>query len=340
MLLFPFAVVYDLITRLRNHLYDIGQKRSFEFDTTVISVGNLSAGGSGKTPMIEYLLRFLAPGHRTATLSRGYGRRTRGFRIAGPADDATTLGDEPFQFFRKFGHHTTIAVGEERALAIPRILHGATQVEVILMDDAFQHRPVRPQLSVLLTDYNAPFYTDFVLPAGNLRESRKGAQRADVIVVTKCPETLPESEQDSITTSVRSYAIGKPVFFTGLNYDLPVAFDGNPASFREVILVSGIANATTFEAYARSAFTVVKHFAFGDHHRFTAADLERLEKFRQRSATSVFLTTEKDMVRLIGPDTRQLLSAGSWYYLPVRITFLKNGSDFDNLVLRSLKRSS
>src|SRR6478609_5114611 len=168
-LLLPFALIYDWITRLRNHLYDIDYKHAIEFDRVVISVGNLNVGGSGKTPMIEYLIRLLTPHSTVATLSRGYGRKTRGFRMATTEDSAKTLGDEPFQFYLKFKDQISVTVGEERALAIPEMLMQTPEIDIILLDDAFQHRPVKPTYSILLTEYSRPFFTDFVLPMGTLR---------------------------------------------------------------------------------------------------------------------------------------------------------------------------
>ena len=165
-LLFPFAIIYNVITSLRNRLYDQGVKPSIKFELPVIGVGNLTAGGTGKTPLTEYLIRLLARNYKVATLSRGYGRRTKGFRIAQPTDSAATVGDEPFQFFVKFGDRVKVAVGEERALAIASLLQQYPRTEVILLDDAFQHRRVIPSLNILLTDYHRPFYEDLLLPAG------------------------------------------------------------------------------------------------------------------------------------------------------------------------------
>src|SRR5258706_3745257 len=204
-LLFPFSILYDLVTRIRNRLYDIGHKKSFRFETTVVGVGNLNVGGSGKTPMIEYLVKLLLPQHKVATLSRGYGRKTSGLRFATKSDTADTLGDEPFQFFRKFDHEVLVTVGEDRAYAIPNILLHRPLTDIILMDDAFQHRAVDPQLSILLTDYRQPFYSDWVLPAGNLREARAGAHRSDVVVITKCPGDTPPETCIAIEKSVQRY---------------------------------------------------------------------------------------------------------------------------------------
>jgi tetraacyldisaccharide 4'-kinase len=189
-LLLPVAWLYEGITRLRNWLYDKGYKKSTSFPLPVISVGNLTVGGTGKTPHVEYLVRLLKDQRQLVTLSRGYGRQTKGFLIADEQANAATIGDEPMQFYQKFGHQIKVAVGEKRVPAIEQILRLYPKTEIILLDDAFQHRAVRPCFSILLSDYHRPFYTDFVLPAGRLRESRKGAGRADAVIFSKCPQNL------------------------------------------------------------------------------------------------------------------------------------------------------
>src|SRR4051812_38727618 len=190
LLLYPFAVLYNLVTRLRNHLYDIGHKPAFQFETPVITIGNLNVGGSGKTPMVEYLVELLKKDFKVATLSRGYRRETKGYRTATDSDTVRHIGDEPMQLFRKFGKDINVIVGEDRVFAIPNILHDFPETNVILLDDALQHRSVRARLSILVTEYSHPFYNDFVLPFGRLREARRGASRSDIVVVTKCVEGI------------------------------------------------------------------------------------------------------------------------------------------------------
>src|SRR5687768_4340702 len=258
-LLFPFALAYDLVTSLRNYLYDRGIKPSARFEVPVICIGNLSVGGTGKTPMVEHLIRLLYQQHRVATLSRGYGRKTKGFRLAADGDSPSTLGDEPFQFYSKFKDHITVAVGEERALAIPTILQTDSDVEVVLLDDAFQHRKVTPSLSILLSDYNRPFYDDYILPAGRLRESKQNAARADVIVVTKCPPQLSDDAMIEIEHAIRRHA-EKPVFFASIRYGGPIPFSHSAsAQIKNVILISGIANAKPLEDYVKQNFTMLTH---------------------------------------------------------------------------------
>lgn len=325
----PFAVLVDVITRFRNHLYRIGHKKSFQFHSVVISVGNLNVGGSGKTPMIEYLIRLLSPHYKIATLSRGYGRSTSGFRLATPEDNARTIGDEPYQLYRKFQDRIYVAVGEERALAIPTILNECADVQVILLDDAFQHRAVIPQFSILVTDFKKPFYKDALLPMGRLRENRNGAARADVVVVTKCPPSENESLNE-VQHAIGKYAPAKPVFFSSIRYSTPVAIGTHSELSSEIILVTGIGNPKPFIHHIEKTHTILRHFRFEDHHRYTAEDVNKI--VREAGMRSI-ITTEKDMVKLISPALYPIIQRAAWFYLPMQAEFLQNGSEFDSLVL-------
>jgi len=339
LLLYPFAILYNGITQIRNALYHAGYLRSHHFQIAVVSVGNLSLGGSGKTPMIEYLIRLLVPDRRAITLSRGYGRKTKGFRVASGSDDAQTLGDEPFQLFRKFAPAVKVAVAEQRAPALKALSQQFPDTDVFLLDDAFQHRPVVPRLSVLLTEYNAPFYRDFVLPAGRLRESRGGAARADVVVVTKCPADISDETRTEIRGRVQRYAGAKPVFFSSLVYDSPIPFHPGEVFNPSVILVSGIADPTPFDNYATARFKVIRHFRFADHHDYSAADLEVIARYyKGQPGTPSILTTEKDMVKLIGCTVGP--GRLPWFYIPVALGFIGNGADFDALITRTLTTSN
>jgi tetraacyldisaccharide 4'-kinase len=337
-ILFPFAVLYDLITASRNRLYDLGLKPSTEFDVPVISVGNLAVGGTGKTPMIEHLIRLFSPDHKVATLSRGYGRSTKGIRIASGKDSASTIGDEPFQFYKKFHRKIVVAVGEERALAIPHILQ-THNVDVILLDDAFQHRRVKPAFQILLTDYHNRFTHDYLMPTGRLRESKVGARRANAIVVTKCPTAISNDEMMAIDDEIRKYTTA-PVFFCSIRYGELISFkpsevfDGTP-----VILLSGIANANPLEEYARKNHKVLKHYRFSDHHFYT---LDEIRNICQEAATSnaAIITTEKDAAKLQSDQFNPITSQVSFFYLPIEIEFLKSGKDFDDMVLNVIARAN
>jgi tetraacyldisaccharide 4'-kinase len=341
LLLYPFAAIYNGVMRIRNHLYDSGQKPTFSFETAVISVGNLNVGGSGKTPMVEYLINLLGGHFPTVTLSRGYRRETTGYRIAGSHDTARSIGDEPLQMFRKFGHLVHVAVGEDRVFAIPNILHEFPDTRVLLLDDALQQRSIRPNLSILLTSADRPFYRDFLLPFGRLRESRSGAHRADVVVVTKCREEMTNSEHDEMTLRIRKYAGDKPVFFSTIGYGDPVPMrDGNLFS-GSVVLVTGIANASPIESYCASRFPLLRHFRFADHHKYTLSNLDEIDRFiRAQGKEVVILTTEKDMAKLDSPEFERYMGSWKWFFLPIRQVFLKDGSKFDAMVLDAVQRAS
>lgn len=331
-LLFPFAVLYDAATSIRNRLYDTGVRPSARFQVPVISVGNLSVGGTGKTPMIEYLIRLLAVDHRVATLSRGYGRKTRGVRIAGPDDDAQTIGDEPYQFYRKFSDRVVVAVGEERAFAIPHVLHEQPGIDVVLLDDAFQHRGVHASFQILLTDYSHLFVDDFLLPAGRLRESRRGAGRADVIVVTKCPPAITDDAMMATENSIRRYS-NKAVFFTKIAYgNILSVSEVFPYKPEKVILVTGIARPAPLEEYLRRNYNLVRHFSFSDHHAYSKQEMQDICRLASGTG-SVVVTTEKDVVKL-RPEIFEAASV-PLHYLPIEMEFLKNGKEFDEMVLNA-----
>ena len=342
-LLFPFSLLYDLGTRFRNHLYNVGYKRSFEFETNIIAVGNLSVGGTGKSPMIEYLARLLKDRYRVATLSRGYGRKTYGFRLASDHDDATTLGDEPFQFYRKFTPTIDVAVGEERALAIPFLLAEGKGTEVILLDDAYQHRTVKPGLNILLTSYGKPFYTDHVLPMGQLRESRQGARRADIIIVTKCPGDITATEMDRIKQRIRAYNDKAPIFFTAVRYAHPASVFDSQEIRQRIFLFTGIANPYDLKKYLSHRYHMVGERTFPDHHRYSVRDIQSILKMArgENDQDDVSLvTTEKDMVKLLSEELRDVLKDKSIFFMPIETYFLKDGRQFDELILKSVKSYS
>jgi tetraacyldisaccharide 4'-kinase len=333
-LLFPFAVLYDAVTGIRNTLYDRGIRPSIKFDVPVVGVGNLSVGGTGKTPMIEYLIRLFSAEHKIAALSRGYGRKTKGVRIAGGADNAATIGDEPLQYYKKFNDRIVVAVGEERAYAVPHILQHHPDTNLILLDDAFQHRSIQPSFQILLTDYNNLFVRDYLLPAGRLRESKAGASRADVVIVTKCPPNINDDEMISIESSIRRYN-KKAIFFTTISYGHILPFSGvSPYKPDRIILVTGIANPAPLEQYIKSNFTLVKHFSYPDHHVYTSKDLSEICNAASEASATV-VTTEKDVVKMDGEIFRHASIA--LHYLPIEIEFLKNGKEFDEMVLNAVR---
>ncbi|GAA4041360.1 tetraacyldisaccharide 4'-kinase [Hymenobacter glaciei] len=342
-LLLPFAWLYAGIMALRNWLYDIGWKRSETFAVPLLNVGNLRVGGTGKTPHVMWLVEeLLRQGHRPAILSRGYGRRTRGPRLAGPADSAATVGDEPWQYYGQFApQQVPVAVAEVRRLGVALLLREHPETTVVVLDDAYQHRAVRPALNVLLTELARPFYEDFVLPAGRLRESRAGAARADVIIVTKCPPNLSAAKQEVAVQKVRRYArAGAPVLFSTYTYAEPQSLQAAEADASgpgaisgpgPAVLLTGIAQPGPLREYlAAQGYEIRFHAEFPDHHAFAEADLAGLRE-RWQPGWPIF-TTEKDATRLLDPALQGARAGLPFYTIPVRVAFLGDGG----AVLRQL----
>ncbi len=331
-LLKPLSWAYGGVLSLRNTLYNYRIFSSYNPIQRCISVGNLAVGGTGKTPAVEYLLRHLltlgqpATG-QLATLSRGYGRQTRGFRMATPTDTAATLGDEPLQLYQNFGPAVCVCVGEDRAAALQHLAQQHPQIKTVVLDDAYQHRAVQPHLNILLTDYAHPFYTDDPFPDGRLRERRAGASRADVILVTKCPQAPTLAQHADIAARIRPYTIHKqgftnvPVLFAGLTYGEArhlttgeLAPVGGP-----VRLVSGLANAAPLVRYVADTWGLTHHHAFADHHAYTRAEVARL--LAETPPHEWLLTTQKDAVKLaplLTPTERQTRLVA---VLPVQMCF-------------------
>jgi tetraacyldisaccharide 4'-kinase len=332
--LYPFALLYDGITRLRNRLFDIGSKKSVVFTIPTIVVGNLSIGGTGKTPMIEFLIERMIGRYRLATLSRGYGRKTRGVILAGEDASASSIGDESFQIYTKYGDRLLVAVGEERIMAIPEIILESPETEVVLLDDAYQHRYLKSDFNILLTTYQKPFYEDKILPLGTLREHRRGASRADVVIVTKCPANLSEDTKRESVSAINRYTREDcPVFFAAVKYGSP--YGVSPSAHHisgNIILLSGIANNEVLYKYVSQQYNVLETLEYPDHHRYTVKDITKIvDKFRHfLSRSPVIMTTEKDMVKLKDVKFRELLEEIPIFALPVRMEL--NHEDEDRLM--------
>ena len=338
LLLLPFAWLYDLLTRLRNKLFTLGFKNTLSFqDVFTISVGNLNMGGSGKTPLTEYLIRLLVEKYRVATLSRGYGRSTKGMRFATDADNATTIGDEPLQIFKKFGQQIDVVVSENRAIAIEELKKKEKPAQVIILDDAFQQRSIKPDLNILLTRFSDPFFNDLIFPAGWLRESRYGAKRADVIIVTKCPEVLSEATIGHYARRIRKFSGDKPIFFSQIKYSQPVAFGSQSSIGEKIILLTGIAKSAILLDHSKSSFKVMEHIRYADHHPYTLNEIHSIVN-RARELNASILTTEKDMIRLLKFESHDLMKNNSWFYWPIEFIFYSFKEDFDSLVLDTVKR--
>jgi tetraacyldisaccharide 4'-kinase len=287
----------------------------------------LSVGGTGKTPQIEYLIRLLSADYKVATLSRGYKRQSKGFISANEFSTAATLGDEPYQMHLKFPN-IQVAVDADRKNGIEQLLIQKNKPEVIVLDDAFQHRRVRAGFYILLTTFDALYVDDFILPTGNLRESKSGAHRADVIIVTKCPLTISESEMKVVKDKLN---IGKPLFFSTISYDDSVYSLESSLKVHELqsipkLLVAGIANPKAFFDYLKNEGDEI--MAFPDHHHFSANDLESIKK---SAGNKRIITTEKDFVRL-----KEHFPSSQLFYLPIRTTFIDNGDVFDQTITQYL----
>lgn len=315
---FPLAFLYWLITFIRNWLYDIGAFKSYSFDVPIIAVGNLSVGGTGKTPQIEYLIRLLSEKYHVAVLSRGYKRLSKGFVLADDQATANSIGDEPFQFYSKFPT-IQVAVDANRKKGIEKLLQLQNKPEVILLDDAFQHRKVKAGFYILLTAYDDLFCDDFILPFGNLRESALGKKRADMIIITKCPQDLSELAQQNIKEKLQ---VKQPVYFTTIQYDDCVYGNENSIHVEALkseskLLIAGIAKPKLFFDFLKSETD--ETLVFPDHHQFSNQDCEQiLAKANGRK----IITTEKDFVRLNG-----LLPNAQLYYLPIKAVFLNTNFD-------------
>jgi tetraacyldisaccharide 4'-kinase len=338
-LLFPLAVLYGLAIALRNGLYSVGLLKGVSFALPVISVGNLSVGGTGKTPHTEYLIRLLHDYLRLAVLSRGYGRKSSGYIEVSPYQDALLVGDEPLQYKRKYPD-VIVSVAENRSLAIPLVLRSYPDTQAILLDDGFQHREVVPGLNLLLTEYNRLFTRDWLLPVGRLREWKDGANRADAIVVTKCPMILPADEMVSIRNEVRQND-NQQVFFSRFMYGHPYKMYGHgerielSANF-DVLLVVAIAGTEYLLEYVDAQCGEVRMLEYHDHHVFSNFDIGNIELYYKNMTSGkerIILTTEKDAVRL--DSHRELLQKLSLpiYVLPVAVQFINEETGtFDNMV--------
>lgn len=326
-LLLPFALLYGAVIWLRNRLFDKNILKSDTVNMPIICVGNLSVGGTGKSPMVEYLLRLLKDDFVTATLSRGYKRKTKGYALANENSTALEIGDEPMQFHVKFPE-VAVAVGEERLEAIPQLLHDRPQTEVIILDDGFQHRSIKAGLNILLTDYNNLFTRDFFLPTGDLRDEKSSYKRAEIIVVTKCPPTLQEEERNEIVAEIKPLP-HQQVFFATIAYGTPYHILHPQQEYLlhknlELLLVTGIANIEPLKKHIVEQTYSYENLSFSDHHIFTIDDLKEIRKRfdKLEHEHKVIITTEKDAVRLV--KFREELAQLPLFVLPIRHRILFN----------------
>lgn len=339
-LLFPFTMWYAVGVSFRNMLFGLGVKKQVAPHVTTISVGNLATGGTGKTPHVEYLLGLLSEEFPTALLSRGYKRKTSGYVLAGEAATADQIGDEPFMMHRKFPHVTT-AVCEKRLEGIDHLMSLDNPPQLIVMDDAYQHRYVKPSINILLTEYQHPYFDDKILPYGNLREFKSARDRANIIIVTKSPEKINPIEKHNMLNSLKSKPYQK-VFFSSIVYGQPCDVFGEgrlEVLPPHVLLVTGIAHPQPMvEQVSRSSKVI--HLPFTDHHDFSSADIEKIRsQFAQMPQGSVVVTTEKDAARM--QQHREQLTGLPIYYLPITVKVHNNNDiEFDQVILKAVRENT
>jgi tetraacyldisaccharide 4'-kinase len=335
-LLFPLSLIYGGIVWLRNWLYNKKILKTASFNFPIICVGNIAVGGTGKTPLTEYLIRLLQNDFKTATLSRGYKRKTRGFAIAHAGTTALEIGDEPMQFHNKFPN-ITVAVGEERLVAIPQLLHEEPNTQLIILDDGFQHRPVTAGLNIVLTAYNNLFTRDLMLPSGDLRDIRASMKRADIIVVTKCTAGLTAIEKEIIIKEIQPLPY-QTVFFTAIFYGKPYHLFTHQVvavnAATDILLICGIANPQPLKDYLAVHANSYDLLRYADHHIFNSDDLMDIKKHfaKMTGDNKIMVTTEKDAVRLV--KFAEDLKEYPVYVLPMEHSFLFNeGEAFNKLVV-------
>ena len=338
-ILYPLSLLYGEVVNARNKAYEKGVLNSTSFTIPTIVVGNLNVGGTGKSPQIEYLVRLLKKDYRIAVLSRGYKRKSKGFQLANENSTSDQLGDEPFQFYKKF-NNIIVAVDADRVNGINQLQQLETPPEVILLDDAFQHRKVNPGFTILLTDHQNLYVDDSMLPSGNLREKVDGAKRAQVIVVSKCPEDLNDEDQFRIAQKLQP-ELNQTIFFSAIEYHNQVVNDKDKIDVLElekfdVLLVTGIAKPKPLEQFLNVNNIKFKHLKYPDHHDFTESDKKKIRNSFEslKSNKKIILTTEKDYVRNFTVNQKNI------YYLPIKTKFLDNEEDFNKLILNYVQQNA
>ena len=342
-LLYPFSVIYDLITRMRNYLFDHGILKSVSFDKPVICIGNITVGGTGKTPHTEYIAKLLLPDFKVFMISRGYKRSSAGVVIANSNSNAGDIGDEPFQMKSKF-QDLSVIVAEKRVEGINESLKLSPPPDIILLDDAFQHRHVNPGLNILLVDYTRPVWKDLTFPAGNMRESWSSYKRADIIIITKCPSTFTDFQRDRILKKFKHFS-SENIYFSGFKY-------GNPYSLVQqnekisidhemsVLLVTGIANPKPLVNYLLQLTPHLTKLEFPDHHQFSNKDVLNISnKFSQLNGDNkILITTEKDAVRLREVNLLSNSIVEKTYIIPVEVQFFfSQETKFNNQIFEYVR---
>lgn len=331
LLLLPISLIYGCIVCIRNRMFDLGKLPIQKFDLPIISVGNITVGGTGKTPLTEFIILTLQDTCRVALLSRGYKRKTKGVVMANGSSSSFDIGDEPKQILDKF-KGTQVVVAEKRVEGINKLLSLVNPPDVIVMDDAYQHRYVKPGLSILVMDYSRPLWKDFMLPAGELREPMKGKDRADIVLVSKCPSLLSEEKQNNIIKKL-NLSTDQSVYFSAIGYQKPISLFCNNIEIGEeelletyVLLVTGIANPKLLFQYVKKMSKQVATLFYPDHYQFTRDDVNKIKRqFDQIEAKNkIVMTTEKDSVRFRQVVDKEDIMSSQLWYLPIEIRILNN----------------
>ena len=333
--LLPISWIYTSVVSIRNLFFDFQLFNSKNIDNG-IGVGNLSMGGTGKSPMSVYIAELILKNQgKPAILSRGYGRKTKGFIEVYEDSLSQDVGDEPLMFKQRFKDEVGVYVCENRTLGSKKIRESIPK-STIIFDDIFQHRKIKPSLSILTTPYGDPFYKDHVLPAGRLREPRKNAHRADCIVVTKCPESLTVSDYNTIKNKLSKFS--KPIFFSHIDYGEMTPFKDEKQNIKNILLVTGIVDPSHLIQHLKDKYKI-QSISFPDHHAFTKKDIEKIhEKFDTFDPKeSIILTTEKDKVRLSKFDVLIAKNGASWYYQPIGIS-IHDKAQFESLIKEHVRK--
>nr|WP_303255483.1 tetraacyldisaccharide 4'-kinase [uncultured Prevotella sp.] len=346
--LLPFSWIYGSIVRFRNWLFDMGLKKSKSFSIPIISVGNITVGGSGKTPHVEYLIRLLHDKAKIAVLSRGYKRKSHGYVLAEESTTMPEIGDEPFQMHQKFSD-IYVAVDAKRARGIENLQNdeATKDVDVVLLDDAFQHRYVKPGINILLVDYHRLIIYDKMLPAGRLREPLSGKNRADIVIITKCPKDLKPMEFRVLTKAMDLYPFQK-LYFTSIDYDTPKGvFEEKQIEFDKlqdyhVLLLTGIASPKQMEHDLKPMTKDITNLSFGDHHSFKGKDIDRInDAFESMPEPRIIITTEKDAVRLRETEGLYEKVKSNMYELPIKVSFMLDQQDnFNEKIISYVRKNS
>ena len=346
--LLPFSWIYGSIVRFRNWLFDMGLKKSKSFSIPIISVGNITVGGSGKTPHVEYLIRLLHDKAKIAVLSRGYKRKSHGYVLAEESTTMPEIGDEPFQMHQKFSD-IYVAVDAKRARGIENLQNdeATKDVDVVLLDDAFQHRYVKPGINILLVDYHRLIIYDKMLPAGRLREPLSGKNRADIVIITKCPKDLKPMEFRVLTKAMDLYPFQK-LYFTSIDYDTPKGvFEEKQIELDKlqdyhVLLLTGIASPKQMEHDLMPMTKDITNLSFGDHHSFKGKDIDRInDAFESMPEPRIIITTEKDAVRLRETEGLYEKVKSNMYELPIKVSFMLDQQDnFNEKIISYVRKNS